>query len=137
MYKYPYTILPSEFGSVYKPLIPVYLNYKTTHKITPPILALIDSGADVCFCSKNIGIWLGINFARRRISRKFVTANNTTFTAYQEEINLYFGKEKINNCPFFFADSLPKETPLILGQLGFFDHYRISFDIKNKEIEIC
>ena len=31
---------------------------------------------------------------------------------------------------------LPHETPIILGQVGFFDHFKITFDVKNKEIEV-
>ena len=31
---------------------------------------------------------------------------------------------------------LPFETPIILGQLGFFDHHKVTFDLENKEIEI-
>jgi len=36
--------------------------------------------------------------------------------------------------PIFFTESLA--YPIILGQLGFFDHFKISFDLRNKEIEI-
>ena len=87
MAKYPYYV-PTK--NVYKPWIRVNLGYKKTHKITPAAVhALIDSGADVCFCSTDIGI-----------------------------------------------KTLPRETPIILGQRGFFDHFKITFDLQNKEIEI-
>jgi hypothetical protein len=59
--KIPYTILPSKsLKQIYKPLINIVLNYKKTHKVTLPVKALIDSGADVCFCSDMIAAWLGI-----------------------------------------------------------------------------
>lgn len=134
MAKYPYTILPGDKRSVYKSLIPVTLNYKKTHKITLPVTALIDSGADVCFCSKNIGVWLGIQFAKKKRT-KFTAANRSTFWASREDVTFYAGG-KHYNCPFFFTDVLPKETPIILGQFGFFDHFKITFDVRNKLIEI-
>ena len=134
MPKYPYTILPADAHPVYKPLVRVNLNYKKTHKVTLPIIALIDSGADVCFCLKDIGAWLGIQF-RKKKEIKFTAANRTTFKAVREDINLYVA-EKNYNCPFFFTDVLPRETPIILGQFGFFDHFKVAFDIRNKTIEI-
>ena len=132
MAKYPYYI-PAP--NAYKPWIKVSLNYRKTHRITPvSIVALVDSGADVCFCAKYIGEWLGIKFNKKQTSR-FTTANNSRFIAIEETITL-IACGKIFDCRFFFADDLPKETPIILGQLGFFEKFKITFDLKNKEIEI-
>ena len=96
MAKYPYYI-PSP--NVYKPWIRVSLGYRKTHKVTPAaIVALIDSGADVCFCSKIIGIWLGVQF-RNKEEKTFTAANRSTFTAIKETITLYVaGKDY--QCPF-------------------------------------
>ena len=78
MAKFPYISLPGNEGKVVlKPLIKVRLIYLKTHKITNPIYALIDSGADVSFCEKNIGIWLGINFTKLK---------NTSFRAANKKI---------------------------------------------------
>lgn len=132
MPKYPYYI-PRE--GVYKPWIQVALGYRKTHKITPhSIIALVDSGADVCFCSKDIGIWLGIKFKKRDVIT-FTAANNTPLHTYKEILTLYAAGKKYD-CPFYFSDELPRETPIILGQLGFFDHFTITFSVKNKEIEV-
>lgn len=132
MAKYPYFI-PSL--NVYKSWIRVSLGYKKTHKVTPgAIVALIDSGADVCFCSKNIGLWLGVQF-RNKQEATFTAANGTTFEGIKEVITLYVAGGSYE-CPFYFSDTLPHQTPVILGQLGFFDHFKIAFDLKNKEIEI-
>ena len=132
MVKYPYYI-PAP--NVYKPWIKVSLNYKKTHKITPGgIVALIDSGADVCFCARYIGEWLGIQFNRKQRST-FTAANRSQFIAVEETITLIACNERFD-CRFFFAEDLPKETPIILGQIGFFEKFKITFDLKNKEIEI-
>lgn len=120
---------------VYKPWVSVSLGYRKTHKVTPAaIVALIDSGADVCFCSKDIGIWLGIQFKKAK-PVIFTTANRTTFGAVKEMVTLYVCGTNYQ-CPFYFTEDLPRETPIILGQLGFFDHFEVNFDFKNKTIEI-
>ncbi len=132
MPKYPYTI-PGE--GIYKPWIEVALGYKKTHKVTPAsIIALIDSGADVCFCSKTIGEWLRIQFKKKEVIT-FTAANGTPLHTIKEVVSLHVAGKKYE-CPFYFSDELPRETPIILGQAGFFDHFRIIFDVQNKEIEI-
>ena len=132
----PYTLLPSKSkGSIHLPLVKVVLNYKKTHKITPvPISALIDSGADVCFCNETIGVWLGIQFNKIK-EGIFTAANRTTFKAKPEIITLH-AYNKSYECKFFFTDTLPRHTPIILGQLGFFDHFRITFDYRENQIEL-
>ncbi len=134
MAKYPYKVLPFPGGQVYKPLVPVILGFKKTHKITTPIYALIDSGADVCFCSIDIGLWLGIDFNNKK-SIYFTAADNKQFETKKEVITLHIEK-KIYECPFYFSKELPPTSPVILGQIGFFDHFKVSFDLKNREIVI-
>lgn len=132
----PYTLLPSKNkGSIRLPLAKVILNYKKTHKITTiPISALIDSGADVCFCNETIGVWLGIRFNKIK-EGIFTTANRTTFKAKPEIITLN-AYNKSYEYKFFFTDTLPQHTPIILGQLGFFDHFKIAFDYRENQIEL-
>lgn len=130
MARHPY-IEPAP--GVYKPWIEVRLKY--VHKITPaPIVALVDSGADVCLCAKHIGEWLGIKF-RNQPTLEITAVNSSSLTAYKQPITLYVcGKQY--SCPFYFAENLPPETPIILGQAGFFDHFKIVFDLQSKSIEI-
>ena len=135
MAKYPYTILPTSDGDkVYKPFIPARLAYKKTHKITFGINALIDSGADVCFCAMDISLWLGINLSKKR-RFDFTAANNQTFDTYKEVVTMYVAGKKYDT-PFYFSDKLTKNFPLILGQKGFFDHFKVCFDLKNKIMDI-
>ncbi len=134
MAKYPYKILPSSEGQIYKPLISIILGLKKTHKITSSIYALIDSGADVCFCSMEIGMWLGINFKNKK-SIYFTAADNKQFETKKEIITLYF-EEKRYDCAFYFSKELPASSPIILGQIGFFDRFKVCFDLKSREIEI-
>lgn len=89
-------------------------------------------GADICFCQKDIGIWLGIYFKNKKDSH-FTAANKDTFNATKENITLYVSGKRYT-CTFYFAETLA--YPIILGQQGFFDHFRVTFDLKEKYIEI-
>lgn len=133
MRKYPY-YNPSK--DLYKPWITVRLGCNKTHKITSaPIIALIDSGADVCFCSTDIGNSLGVNFKNKPV-KTFITANSSSLVTVSELLTLYVCGKKYE-CPFYFSKDLPHETPIILGQIGFFDHFKVTFDLENKEIELA
>ena len=52
------------------------------------------------------------------------------------EIITLHAYNKSYECKFFFTDTLPRHTPIILGQLGFFDHFRITFDYRENQIEL-
>lgn len=131
MHKYRYY---TPATNVYKPWIPVRIGFKKTHHVTPAsVIALIDSGADVCFCSQDIADFLGVS-KKGKEKKVFMTANNTPLETFLETLTFYVGG-KSYECPFYISDKLPHETPIILGQLGFFDHHKITFDLENKEIE--
>lgn len=134
MFQFPYTKLPSTSRKeVYLPLAKVRLGYKRTHKILPiSVVALIDSGADVCFCTKDIGTWLGIQLNKMK-SEEFTAANRSKFIAKAVAVTFYSYRKEYE-CKFYFTEVLPKHTPIILGQIGFFDHFKIFFDYKNKVI---
>lgn len=136
MIEFPYVALPSkQLGKVLKPFIKVQLNYKKTHKITLPVVALIDSGADVCFCSDFIGTWLGINFNKIKEKAEFTAANGGKFEAKPVTVNLVVG-DKNYPVKFYFTDVLPNYSPIILGQIGFFDSFRVVFDSKKGIIQL-
>ncbi len=135
MIETPYIALPSKLGPVYKPLIRVRLNYLKTHKVTLPVTALIDSGADVCFCSDLIAAWLGIQLDKIRKVEEFTAANGQTFKTKPETIRLMIDDISYD-CKLYFTDVLPRHTPIILGQIGFFDRFKITFDSKKEIIQI-
>lgn len=134
MAKYPYIALPRKEKIVYKPWIRIRLGYSKSHKVTPSLFTLIDSGADVCFCLTDIGVWLGIKNKHKSVIT-FKTANKSKFEAFKEIVNVFISGEKYS-CPFYFSPDLPPETPIILGQEGFFDRFKITFNLPQKEMEI-
>ncbi len=132
MRKYQY-YLPAP--KVYKPWIPVKIGYKKTNKITyAQVTALIDSGADVCFCSRDIADFLGVQ-KKQKEKKIFITANNSPLPTFRETLTLFVGGRNYE-CSFYISDMLPKETPIILGQLGFFDKHKVTFDLENEEIQM-
>ncbi len=135
MIETPYIALPSKVGPVYKPLIKVRLNYAKTHKITLPVTALIDSGADVCFCSDFIAAWLGVQLDKIKEEEEFTAANGKTFKTKPAVIKLIIDNISYD-CRFYFTDVLPRHTPIILGQIGFFDRFKITFNAKKEVIQI-
>lgn len=135
MTKFPYISLPTPTGEkVYKPLIQLRLSYSKTHKFTDPVWGIIDSGSDVCLCHKNIGIWLGLNF-KKEDRVKLKAANNQDFFTHKAKVILYVCGLRYE-CPIYFTDELVKNYPVILGQIGFFDRFKVCFDLKSREIEI-
>ena len=113
------------------PAIPLYISASGKQL---KLHALIDSGADVCFCAMDISLWLGINLSKKR-RFDFTAANNQTFDTYKEVVTMYVAGKKYDT-PFYFSDKLTKNFPLILGQKGFFDHFKVCFDLKNKIMDI-
>lgn len=102
--------------SVY-PLVPVTLVYK--HQlIKTPIFALVDSGAEYCYCLKTIGDYLRIKFQNKNKVTS-LAANNTEFVGYREIITGIVNGKRIE-IPFVFSSNLNPSFPLILGQTGFF-----------------
>lgn len=133
--KYSYDLIPPASKQVYRPILPIKLAYPQTHKCTPPIRALIDSGADACMCSLEVGVWLGIEFDGREDELSIETANGSLSRAIKKTVTLMTDSKQFA-CPFFFVEGInPLKVPL-LGQLGFFDHFKVCFDWKYKTFEI-
>lgn len=132
-FSYPY-VEPQR--GVFLPWIMVRLgNKKEGTRLSKPVVALVDSGAEVCFCSKEIADYLGIELRSTR-AQDFTTASNGTFSAYKvNDLKLYVCK-RAYACEFYVTDSLPPQLPIILGQKGFFDHHKVAFDFKKKEMTL-
>ena len=134
MIHFPFLGLPGKSGkTVYKPIIPVSLAFRNTHRITSKIYALVDTGADVCFCHKDIGMFLRVNFSKKPLEY-FKAANNQEFPTQREQIRIHLGNSHID-CPFYFTDTLPRENPIILGEKGFLNRFKVVFDYINKSIQ--
>lgn len=118
---------------VYLPWIMVRLGTRAAERqLSKPVVALVDSGAEVCFCSREIADYLGIELSKAQ-AQVFTTANDGRFTAYRVEMKLYVCR-RAYRCQFYISEHLPKQLPIILGQRGFFDHHKVEFNFRKKEM---
>jgi len=135
--KFPYYFLPYQYPSgkiikVKKPLIKVKLCHK--HEIlNTSFFALLDTGADICLCSAEIANLFNIKYKKgRKLKIRGIAGN---ILGYKISLEVYI-KNNSYKCPFYVVESLPRETPVILGQKGFFYQNKITFDILHNEITI-
>lgn len=94
--------------------------------------ALIDSGADFCIFPTGIAKKIKINFAGLK-KIYFSSATGDMVEGFISNISLDIGEGSLE-IKMVFAD-LPGNTG-ILGQFGFFNKFKVSFDLKKKEIEL-
>ena len=134
MAKHPYILLPGS-EATYRPYIQMGLSNPHNQKQTPRIRGLIDSGANVCLASRDIALWLGIQLDQKEDTIPIGTANGTTSDAVKKTVILMTEAGRYE-CPFFFIDGISPDEPPLLGQLGFFDHFKVCFDWEHKTSEI-
>ena len=134
MAKYPYIPLPGS-KSIYRPYLRIKLSNPQNQKQTPRIRGLIDSGSDICLASKDIALWLGIQFDGDENTVSIATGNGSISHAVKKTI-IITTAEGQHESPFFFVDGITPDEPPLLGQLGFFDHFKVCFDLRNKSFEV-
>ena len=117
--------------SIYKPLITAVLRHGEKKQ---KLFALVDSGADACLFPKGVGDQLGLDIrSGHRVDFTGLGGNKSSF--YFHEIEILFGHYQIKT-KAGFSTSYDIGVGGILGQLGFFEEFVVSFDHKNKFVEI-
>ena len=135
--KFPYYFLPYKQPSgkiikVKKPLIKVRLCHKH-HMLNISFLALLDTGADICLCSPEIANLFNIKYKRNQ--KLLIRGVSSTTTGYKTSLDVYV-KNNTYKCPFYIVDGLPREMPVVLGQKGFFNKNKVTFNSLQNEIII-
>ncbi len=85
---FPYTKLPGLPDPTLRSLIPVRFAHKG--KITLPILAMVDSGADYSYVTSEVADLLGINLNKDKPVRSF-GVDGSPFLAYRSDIGIEMG----------------------------------------------
>lgn len=134
MAKHQYILLPGG-KTIYRPYLAIWLHNPQNQKQTPRIRGLIDSGSDICLASRDIALWLGIQFNGDEDIAAIATANGSISHAVKKPV-IITTEEGQHECPFFFVDGITPDEPPLLGQVGFFDHFKVCFDLKNTVFEI-
>jgi len=117
--------------SVSRPVVPIAL-INGSQRVRN--LALIDSGADYCIFHAEIGEQIGIDIdSGKRLS--FFGTGGQEQSAFFHDIKLEVGGHEIS-CFAGFLRELESLPYGILGQIGFFDNFKITFDYEKEKIEL-
>lgn len=134
--KFPYLKIPlfaiPERQFILKPVIPIRLINPKDKTRTANLHGLIDSGADVTIFSAEYGEAIGLKVEKGRVG-KFSGIGEGRITVYFHEVILDVGGHRwISEIGFTYDPGVVA----ILGQVGFFEKFRIVFDYPKKIIEI-
>lgn len=117
--------------NVSRPVVPITLIHDQRRV---RYLALIDSGADYCIFHAEIGEQIGLQIeSGKRLS--FFGSSGQEQSAFFHEIKIEVGGHEIP-CFAGFSRELQSLPYGILGQEGFFDNFKITFDYLKDKIEL-
>ena len=93
---------------------------------------LIDSGADINFLDTELAADLGIDLTAG-VPATVMGATGQPQDVYIHEVTMAVGGHAFKTRAAF----LPTTNPYgLAGQRGFFDHFRVTFDLRAEEIEL-
>ena len=117
--------------SVSRPVIPIAM-INGSQRVRN--LALIDSGADYCIFHAALGEQIGLQIeSGKRLA--FYGTGGQEQSAFFHDIKLEVGGHEIS-CFAGFSRELESLPYGILGQIGFFDKFKITFDYEKDKIEL-
>lgn len=118
-------------GVINKPFIKIVLKNQD-QKVA--VWSLVDSGADACIFPKGIAEVLNIDIdSGQKTIFSGIGSNDLSF--YFHEVELLFDQYRIKT-KVGFSNSKNIGASGIIGQLGFFEKFKVAFDYKNDSIEI-
>ena len=112
------------------PIIPVTLSSKGQSFTMD---ALVDSGADNCIFPGMLGVGLGIE-VQRGPKQKIFGLGGRVIEAHFHHVKLKVGNAECDVYAGFTFDSIGISG--LLGQRGFFDHFRVIFDRSDNSVII-
>ncbi len=122
----------AKFGPYYRPVIQIILRHNGKEF---KYLALIDSGADLNIFHANLASILDINITKLKTHSFEGIKKEASALGYLSVIeigidNIFF------DTPVIFSNDISDNGYGILGQQGFFDHFRVKMDYQGKDIEL-
>ena len=115
-----------------RPIIPIYLHFKGN---LYGYKALIDSGADNNIFHADIGRVLGLKIETGKLYKFGGIKSAPLVNGYVHKVELEVGKDKYL-CDVVFSDHISDNGFGILGQVGFFDRYRVEFNYKKEIVRL-
>jgi hypothetical protein len=147
--KFPYLKLKNRSPEgresvILRPVIPIGIRYHG--QVFPGrYYTLIDSGADNCLFHADIAVYLGMDITRGE-EKEFGGVGFGKIIGYVHRVDIQVGGWWIA-CPVAFTDGLWRDSRAapgkkeglyygVLGQEGFFDQFRVTFDRAANEVEL-
>ena len=115
---------------IIRPIIPVIIK---SEKVVIFYFALIDSGADHCIFDLSIAKKLDLKLDFKN-KVKFIGINKKQIVGFWGEVDLRIGDKTYTTKVIF--SKLSDFDHVILGQLGFFDHFDVKLSYQEQIIEI-
>ena len=120
-----------QFGlDILRPVIPIEIEY---NNLVTPYEVLVDSGADICIFNSQIAEVLEIDVL------KGIKSQINGITGFPEDIYIHTIHIKLGSKHYKIDVGFIRISNTsygVLGQKGFFDKFKVSFDLKKKEIEL-
>ena len=126
-FKYKSILLKSG-KTIYRPLIP--LTFYEKERID--VIAILDSGSDMTVVPKEIAEHVGVKYIGED---ELSGITGTKIKAKQGKLNVSFGRgREIYN--FIIPVIIPEKEniSIIIGRIGFFDQFKITFSEKERKI---
>jgi hypothetical protein len=115
-----------------RPIIPLLLTYQDR---TIGYEALLDSGADFCIFHAEIGEFLDIPVLNGK-KESFGGIVGQQAVAYIHKVDFTLGGNSYPSIPVGFSYDIAPHGYGILGHYGFFNIFRVIFDLKKEQIEL-
>jgi len=119
-------------GPTFRPVIPIEITKK---RLNFPTEALLDTGADFSIFSGEIGRALGIKIDEG-VSHEIIGVGGAVTKGYIHKIGITVPGFTTYTSWGFFSNQLNDMHPSILGQRGFFENFKVSFEYKKKLIVV-
>jgi len=118
--------------SIWRPVIEIIL-LKGEKFVGYPVI--IDSGADYNIFHAEVADILGINLTKGD-NRDIFGLGNQKIKGYEHNIQIKIPGLKTYTTAAVFSKKIPEHAFGVLGNTGFFDHFKVVFDYKKKIIEV-
>lgn len=118
-------------GIAYRPVIDVVL---INGENRVGYRALVDSGADHNLFPGVVADVAGLTFDGKDVL-EFTGIGGAKVKAYGAETELEIGGVRFR-AKVYFSAKLPENGRAVLGQVGFFDKFRVKFEYDKKELEV-
>lgn len=119
-------------GKILRPIIPIEI-HKRRQSVRYEVL--LDTGADISIMSGEIGELLGIDIPSGE-PHVITGVGGAVTGGYLHKIGITIPGLPIYNSWAFFSTELNDMQPGILGQQGFFEYFRVSFEYSKRLIVI-